>query len=124
MAYCTYEKYTALGGSLSEDAFDIWAERASRLIDRLTLGRAAQNAKNVKDELADACARIVDMLAAQDRVQANSAYGALSSASTDGYSESYAAGAGQGPSAASSAACAILGDSLGDDRYGLLWQGV
>lgn len=124
MAYCTYAEYTAFGGSLSGDVFDVWAERASRLIDRLTLGRAKYYADLVSEELADACARLVDMLAAQDKAQANSAYGALSSASTDGYSESYAAGTGQGQSASSAAAYSILRDALGADLYGLLWQGV
>lgn len=123
MNYCEYWRYYDKDGLLDEDdgKISLWTERASRVIDRITLGRAARYAEELSDELADACARIADLLAGQENARRSSAWGALTSASNDGYSESYAAVSGSGTDAQ---ARAILADCLGDDRYGLLYRGV
>lgn len=123
MVYCTYEQYEDLSGTLEEDAFAVWAGRASRVIDRLTLGRAERHAKQLPDELADACARIADLLAGQAQAAASSKGGALASFNNDGYSESYSSAVLSGGSRDAQAR-ALLADSLGEDRYGLLWRGL
>lgn len=122
MAYCTHEQYKAMGGSLEEACFAIWAERASRLIDRLTFGKAEQYAGKVPAELADACAQIADYLQRQREVQNKTAFGAVASANNDGYSESYSSSAATSESA-EIYAYTVLRDALGADRYGLLYRG-
>ncbi|MGM9594167.1 MAG: hypothetical protein ACI3U8_07415 [Candidatus Onthomonas sp.] len=123
MNYCDCDRYPYYGGLLDEDddRIYLWTERASRVIDRITLGRAAEYAYELSNELADACARIADLLVVQENARRSSAWGALTSASNDGYSESYAAVSGSDTDAQ---ARAILADCLGDDRYGLLYRGV
>lgn len=128
MNYCDCDRYLGYGGLLDTgdllkdaDIVQIWTERASRVIDRITLGRATRYADELTEELADACARIADLLAGQETARRSSAWGVLTSASNDGYSESYAAVSGSDTDAQ---ARAILADCLGDDRYGLLYRGV
>lgn len=123
MIYCDSDRYMDYGGPLDEDDYRtrLWLERASRVIDRITLGRAAVYAEDLEEELADACARIADLLAGQENARRSSAWGVLTSASNDGYSESYAAVSGISTDAQ---ARAILADCLGEDRYGLLYRGV
>ena len=63
MLYCTYDQYAAAGGTLDEAAFAPLAARASRLIDRMTFGRAAGHAaacEGCAEALADACIQIID----------------------------------------------------------------
>ena len=43
MIYCTYPEYQAAGGAVSEAAFGVLCKRASRLIDRITMGRAERH---------------------------------------------------------------------------------
>lgn len=125
MNYCDSDRYMDYGGPLDEDDYRtrLWLERASRVIDRITLGRAAVYAEDLEEELADACARIADLLAGQAEALETSRGGALSGFSNDGYSESYSAD-GLSGSRFEAQARAILADSLGEDRYGLLWRGL
>ena len=61
MLYCTYDQYAAAGGTLDEAAFAPLAARASRLIDRMTFGRAEGHAaacEGCAEALADACIQI------------------------------------------------------------------
>ena len=63
MNYCTYDQYAAAGGTLDEAAFALLAARASRLIDRMTFGRAEGHAaacEGCAEALADACIQIID----------------------------------------------------------------
>lgn len=123
MIYCTFDEYTAQGGTLTEPLFNVWAERASRRIDRMTMGRAAfaQN-EETRQGLADACARMADLLAKAANSDLRAASG-LTGATTDGYSENYGADADR--SAAVRQACRqALADALGNDPENLLYCGV
>ena len=67
MLYCTYDQYAAAGGTVPETAFGVLCSRASRLIDSATFGKAEPHAavcESCRQMLADACAQIVDLLAA------------------------------------------------------------
>lgn len=67
MLYCTYDQYTAAGGTVPEAAFGVLCSRASRMIDAATFGRAESHAAGCEacgEALADACAQIVGLLAA------------------------------------------------------------
>ena len=125
MRYCTYAEYQLLGGRMSETDFAVWGLRASRRIDRLTYGRAQTalaNHPSLAEPLADACAQIADLLQAANGGAAAAVRG-LSSATTDGYSESYATdGAGSG--ALARRCYAAMTDALGSDPHGLLYAGV
>ena len=124
MVYCDFQKYLLLNrfcGSLKETDLLTWAPRASRVIDRLTYGRAKLYTVELADELADACARICEIMATAASTSSRSA--GLTSASSDGYSESYADPL-QASQATERACYAALADALGEDRYGLLYAGV
>lgn len=122
MVYCDYAAYQAAGGTMSAEQFATWGKRASRLIDHLTFGRASHHAEALADELADACARIADVLMNRAAAEKNAVSG-LSSASNDGYSESYT-NAGEAAKASASACYRILEEALGCDPYNLLYAGV
>ncbi len=106
---------------MSLEEFRIWSLRASRKIDKLTMGRAEKFATELKDELADACSQMVDTMKQAMDYQKSS--GTLASASNDGYSESYRSPAEVGQSLQSTL-YQILSDALGNDLYNLLYRGV
>ena len=86
MNYCTYDQYAAAGGTLDEAAFAPLAARASRLIDRMTFGRAERHAavcEGCAEALADACIQIID---AANAVQSACTPPGVSSVSNDGVS--------------------------------------
>ena len=118
MDYCVSSTSTLL----PETEAQRWTGRASRLIDRLTLGRAAAHAEALQEELDDACIQIAELLYLQSQAQVNSRGGLLSGANNDGYSESYATGTAATGHAAQ--ARAVLAAALGADEYGLLYRGV
>lgn len=118
--YCTIPP---AGCTLSDEDFALWTIRASRVIDRLTLGQAEAHAKDLAEELSDACGQMAVLMAQADAAATKTAAGLLASASNDGYSESYRTWQ-EGVSALSARLWAILRDSLGADPYGLLYQGV
>ena len=65
MLYCTYDQYTAAGGTVPEAAFGVLCSRASRMIDAATFGRAESHAAGCEacgEALADACTQIVGLL--------------------------------------------------------------
>ena len=100
-----------------------YCSRASRLIDSATFGRAESHAAECEDcrqMLADACAQIVDLLAAKLAVGA--APGAQS-VSNDGYSVTFAANASLS-AAVRFEAWHVLQNALGADPHGLLYRGI
>lgn len=122
MLYCTYDEYQAAGGTAPEAAFGVLCSRASRLIDSATFGRAEAHAavcESCRQMLADACAQIVDLLAAQLSVGA--APGAQS-VSNDGWSVSFSANSSLS-AAVRTEAWHVLENALGADPHGLLYRG-
>lgn len=123
MLYCTYDEYLAAGGAVPEAAFGVLCSRASRLIDSATFGRAEAHAAECEDcrqMLADACAQIVDLFAAQAAVGA--APGAAS-VSNDGYSVTFGSNASV-TAATRQEAYEIIRTALGSDPHGLLYRGI
>lgn len=123
MNYCTYPEYRAAGGTVPETAFGVLCSRASRMIDAATFGRAEPHAagcESCRQMLADACAQIVDLLAANLAV--GSAPGAQS-VSNDGYSVTFAANASLS-AAVRFEAWHVLQNALGADPHGLLYRGI
>lgn len=123
MLYCTYDQYTAAGGTVPESAFGVLCSRASRLIDSATFGRAeghAAGCEACREALADACAQIVDLLVAQLAVGA--APGAQS-VSNDGYAVTFAANTSLS-AAVRFEAWHLLEAALGSDPHGLLYRGI
>lgn len=123
MNYCTYPEYQAAGGTVSELAFGVLCSRASRLIDSATFGKAEPHAAvcdRCRQMLADACAQIVDLLAAKLAVGA--APGAAS-VSNDGYSVTFGSNASV-TAAARREAYEILRTALGSDPHDLLYRGI
>lgn len=127
MLYCDPTKYSLHGGStIPEKQRDIWLQRASRKIDRMTYGRAdpavAAYPDVLQEPLADACAQIADLLYSARKAQITAAMG-LSAATNDGISETYTDA--QRAAAALEQSCyQTLQDVLGSDPYGLLYAGV
>lgn len=122
MLYCTYDEYQAAGGTVPEAAFGVLCSRASRLIDSATFGRAEAHAAECEDcrqMLADACAQIVDLFAAQAAV---GVVPGAASASNDGYSVSFSANSSLS-AAVRTEAWHVLETALGADPHGLLYRG-
>ena len=122
MNYCTYPEYQAAGGAVPETAFGVLCSRASRLIDSATFGRAEPHAAECEDcrqMLADACAQIVDLFAAQAAV---GVVPGAASASNDGYSVSFSANSSLS-AAVRTEAWHVLESALGADPHGLLYRG-
>lgn len=122
MLYCSYEDYAARGGLQTAEDYAVWGLRASRKIDALTMGRAAQYAEPLADELAEACARMADAMRQQEAGQ-ELAMSAYTSESNDGYSISLRA-PGELSRCGQARLYGILSDVLGIDPYGLLYRGV
>lgn len=121
--YCTYEQYQAHGGTLEQSQFDLFCPRASREIDRLTLGRAAKYQDKLQDELADACAQIIDLLHAWEDALSSSGGGAIAAATNDGISITYGAVQESNRQRAAQVYSALQ-SALGADSYGLLYRGI
>ena len=120
MLYCTYDQYAAAGGTLDEAPFAPLAARASRLIDRMTFGRAEGHAaacEGCAEALADACIQII----AANAVQSACTPPGVSSVSNDGVSMTFTSSALAERLAAE--AQAILANTLGSDSHGLLYRG-
>ena len=121
MNYCTYDQYAAAGGTLDEAAFAPLAARASRLIDRMTFGRAERHAavcEGCAEALADACIQIID---AANAVQSACTPPGASSVSNDGVSMTFTSGVLAERLAAEAAY--ILANTLGSDPHNLLYRG-
>lgn len=123
MLYCTYDQYAAAGGTVPETAFGVLCSRASRMIDAATFGRAEPHAagcESCRDALADACAQIINLLAAASAV--STAPGAAS-VSNDGYSVTFGSNASLS-AAVRFEAWHVLENALGADPHGLLYRGI
>ena len=97
------------------------AARASRLIDRMTFGRAEGHAaacEGCAEALADACIQIID---AANAVQSACTPPGVSSVSNDGVSMTFTSGALAERLAAE--AQAIFANTLGSDPHNLLYRG-
>lgn len=122
MLYCTYDQYTAAGGTVPETAFGVLCSRASRMIDAATFGRAESHAAGCeacREALADACGQIVGLLAA---ASAAGAVPGASSASNDGWSVTF--GTGSVSAATRQEAAEIIRTALGNDPHDLLYRGI
>jgi hypothetical protein len=123
MLYCTYDQYAAAGGTVPEAAFGVLCSRASRMIDAATFGRAEHHAAGCEDcrqMLADACAQIVDLFAAQAAV---GAVPGAASGSNDGYSVTFGSNASV-TAATRQEAYEIIRTALGSDPHNLLYRGI
>ena len=123
MLYCSYAEYQMAGGTVSENAFGVLCSRASRLIDAATFGRAESHAagcESCRGALADACAQLVDVLAAASA--AGNVPGAAS-ISNDGYSVTFGSNASV-TAATRQEAAEIIRTALGADPHGLLYRGL
>lgn len=120
--YAGYTAYLNYGGTMSEEQYLVYGERAAGQIDRLTLGRAARYADVLTEELQSANAAMADLLLNADEARQRGALG-VTAANTDGYSESYGA-ATDNRKALRTAMMEVLQESLGADPYGLLYRGL
>lgn len=123
MLYCTYDQYAAAGGTVPKTAFGVLCSRASRMIDAATFGRAERHAagcERCRDALADACAQIINLLAAASAV--STAPGAAS-VSNDGYSVTFGSNASVSAAVRQEAA-EIIRAALGNDPHDLLYRGL
>jgi len=123
MLYCSYAEYQMAGGTVSENAFGVLCSRASRLIDAATFGRAESHAagcESCRGALADACAQLVDVLAAASA--AGNVPGAAS-ISNDGYSVTFGSNASVNAATRQEVA-EIIRTALGADPHGLLYRGL
>ncbi len=123
MIYCTYDEYQAAGGSLEASAFDVYAARASRLIDGITFGRAeahVEECDRCKAALSDACVQVIQILTA---VAANDYAPGVASVSNDGYAVTFSSTSGMTASVQGEARD-IIRSCLGNDPHGLLYRGI
>ena len=127
MIYCTYDEYQAAGGSLEASAFDVYAARASRLIDGITFGRAeahVEECDRCKAALSDACVQVIQLLAAaQNAVTASGYTPGVASVSNDGYAVTFSSTGGMTASVQGEARD-IIRSCLGNDPHGLLYRGI
>ena len=125
MIYCTYDDYQGAGGTLEQDAFAPLCVRASKIIDRMTFGRAEAHAmvcERCRDDLRLAAVQIITLLAQVDAAKTSTGYApGVSSISNDGYAVTFADGALAERTAAE--ARSILAECLGSDPHGLLYRG-
>ena len=122
MNYCTYDQYAAAGGTLDEAAFAPLAARASRLIDRMTFGRAEGPCRSVRRLCRGTGGRLHPIIDAANAMQSTCTPPGVSSVSNDGVSMTFTSGALAERLAAE--AQAILANTLGSDPHNLLYRGV
>lgn len=125
MLYCTYDDYQAAGGTLEQDAFAPLCVRASKLIDRITFGRAEAHAmvcERCAGDLRLAVVQIITLLGQTEAAKTSTGYApGVSSVNNDGYAVTFADGALAERTAAE--ARNILAECLGSDPHGLLYRG-
>lgn len=85
--YLTYAQYTAWGGTLSEQAFNLAEIKARARIDAMTQGRVAVM-QTVPEQVQAAMMEIINVDSTYSAA-AQAAAPVVASFSTDGYSESY-----------------------------------
>lgn len=114
MVYADFEYYSNcfLGDSIPEEDFGKYAVRASREIDRLTMGRAAKAGENMIPGLSNCTCEIAELLHAEDAAAQRTGNGIIASESNDGISVSFVQGA---------AADRIAGKVLETAKHWLCW---
>ena len=125
MLYCTYDDYQAAGGTLEQDAFAPLCIRASKLIDRMTFGRAEAHAmvcERCAGDLRLAAVQIIQMLGQTEAAKTSTGYApGVTSVNNDGFAVTFSDGALAEKQAAE--AHSILSGCLGHDPHGLLYRG-
>ena len=128
MTYCTYQEYSDSGGTLPEETFNVYAARASRLIDGATFGRAephAETCERCKAALADACVQIVGALVSAASLTSGTCGYApgVSHVNNDGFEVTFASNSSMSSAIKYEAYC-ILQSALGNDPHNLLYRGL
>lgn len=96
MLYADFEYYSScfFGDSIPGKDFEKYAVRASREIDRLTMGRACSAAGEMSTRLSTCCCEIAEILYKADVANKRTENGTIASESNDGYSVSFENGDG------------------------------
>lgn len=95
MPYADFEYYfgTFYGDTIPHDSFDKYAAKASREIDRLTMGRASEAGGVMAARLSTCCCEIAEIMYKADEADAKTAGGLIASQSNDGLSTTFTTGA-------------------------------
>ena len=97
MIYRTYDDYQAAGGTLEQDAFSPLCVRASKLIDRMTFGRAEAHAmvcERCAGDLRLAAVQSITLLGQTEAAKSSTGYApGVSIVNNDGYVVTFADGA-------------------------------
>ena len=95
MFYADFDYYTNTfyGDTIPEERFHRYAAKASREIDRLTMGRASEAGGVMAARLSTCCCEIAEILYKADEADAKTAGGIIAAQSNDGLSTTFAAGA-------------------------------
>lgn len=114
MVYADYEYYSNqfFGDTIPAADYVKYAVRASREIDRLTMGRAAKAGENMFPGLSNCTCEIAELLHAEDVAAQRTGNGIIASESNDGISVSFVQGA---------AADRIAGKVLETAKHWLCW---
>jgi hypothetical protein len=90
MAYADYTFYTdEYKGAMSSADFEKYSVSASREIDIATFDRSKDAPDNMVDKLKLATCSLADLLYKNDKINAETNNGTVSSVSNDGYSQSF-----------------------------------
>lgn len=91
MVYADFEYYSScfFGDSIPGKDFEKYAVRASREIDRLTMGRAAKAGEKMLPGLSNCTCEIAELLHAEDVAAQRTGNGIIASESNDGISVSF-----------------------------------
>ena len=94
MEYADYEYYSNqfFGDTIPAADYVKYAVRASREIDRLTMGRASSAAGEMTARLSTCCCEIAEILYKADVADKRTGSGTIASESNDGYSVSFVNG--------------------------------
>lgn len=114
MVYADYEYYSNqfFGDTIPAADYVKYAVRASREVDRLTMGRAAKAGGNMTPGLSNCTCEIAELLHAEDVAAQRTGNGIIASESNDGISVSFVQGA---------AADRIAGKVLETAKHWLCW---
>ena len=91
MVYADFEYYSGLffGDTISETDYEKYAARATREIDRLTMGRAAGAGDAMRPGLAACCCEMAEILYRADEDDRRTGHGLIASESNDGLSVTF-----------------------------------
>ena len=125
MGYLTYEEYTQMGGTLSEDEFDSFEFKARKRIDYWTDCRVKDMAE--VPESVKRCIMALIKLESKFSIESQLDNPIVASFNTDGYSASYGSATEQTAAMEKAASDAIrqwLYGELDDNGVPLLYRGV